>query len=389
MSAVKPGRSGRRLAILAAAVSALVLVGVLAVAWYFSSVTHSGLLKPDYSPADLNLLVVDVEGDRIVLKELPDKDVGSLTDSELWGLEGESGYGHVGDVLEVNGAEVTRRFESVSGRMAPGDHARLDSFAFRGDPLSARGLAFQTVSVPSPLGEMPAWKLDGTTNTWVIFVHGWRSSREEALRILPTISALGLHSLVITYRNDQGAPASDDGLIWWGATEWQDLEAAVRYVRAQGAESVVLYGYSMGGGIVTRFLQESDNASVVVGAVLDAPMLDFEALVDFQAGRRHVPGVVGGIAKRLASWRFGVDWSDMDHTTNFARVQIPILLFHGDEDDRAPIQVSQRLAEQRPDIVTLVIGHGAGHVRTWNIGPEAYEARVRDFLASVARVPVR
>jgi pimeloyl-ACP methyl ester carboxylesterase len=219
----------------------------------------------------------------------------------------------------------------------------------------------------------------------VIFIHGWRSDREEALRILPTVSSLGLHSLVITYRNDEGAPPNEDGLIWWGATEWQDLEAAVEYAQAEGAEAIVLYGYSMGSGIVLRFLEESDRASDVKGAVLDSPVLVFDALVDFQAERRGVPGFVTSLAKQLASWRFGVDWDAMDHLEHIGRVNVPILLFHGDDDDRAPIEVSQRLAAERPDIVTFVVGRGAGHVRNWNIGPTAYEDRVREFLGILVR----
>jgi hypothetical protein len=137
MSAVKLGKPGRRFVILAAVVVALVLIAWVAAGWYFSSLVYTRTLKPDYSPDELNLLVVSVEGDRIVLTERPGEDVDSLTDSELWGLEGESGYGHVGDVLEVKGDEVTREFELVSGTISAADHARLDSFAFRGDPLSA------------------------------------------------------------------------------------------------------------------------------------------------------------------------------------------------------------------------------------------------------------
>jgi pimeloyl-ACP methyl ester carboxylesterase len=163
----------------------------------------------------------------------------------------------------------------------------------------------------------------------------------------------------------------------------------VEYAQEEGAESVVLYGYSMGGGIVMRFLEDSAQASIVIGAVLDSPVLDFGALVDFQAGRRNVPGIVGSVAKVLASWRFDVDWNAMDHMAHVDRVHIPILLFHGDEDDLAPIEVSERLARERPDIVTLVVGRGAGHVRTWNVGPNTYEAKVRDFLETVADLPAR
>jgi pimeloyl-ACP methyl ester carboxylesterase len=373
---------GRRFAIISASVLALLAVLLFAVAWYYSGLIESGLLKPDYSPQELNLRVVRVGDARIVLTEREGGQVESIDDDELWGLEGESGYGQVGDIVGESGGEVTREFSLLSGTFEPGDYARLDSLAFRGDPSSARGIDFREVAVPSPLGGLPAWRVDGGAGAWVIFVHGWRSDREEALRVLPAVSSLGLTSLVMTYRNDEGAPRSPDGRIRWGETEWEDVEAAVQYALAEGAGSIVLYGYSMGGGIVLRFLEESELAPSVKAVVLDSPALDFGALVDFQAERRHVPRFLTSLAKRFASWRFDVDWGATDHLAHAERVEAPILLFHGDDDDRAPIEVSERLAAERTDIVTLVVGRGAGHVRTWNVGPEAYETRVKGFLTA-------
>src|SRR5688500_9601288 len=130
-------RPGRRFAILTAGFIAVTLIAWLAAGWYLAGVIQSGLLKPDYSPDELNLVVVSIEEGRIVLTEHPDKKVESLKDDELWGLEGKSGYGQVGDVLQINGNEVTREFRLLSGSLASGDSARLDSFAFKGDPLSA------------------------------------------------------------------------------------------------------------------------------------------------------------------------------------------------------------------------------------------------------------
>jgi pimeloyl-ACP methyl ester carboxylesterase len=360
-----------------------VLALVIAVGWYYSNFLRNGALKPDYSPDKLNLVVMKVDGNRITLAERPDEKVESLTDEESWGLETVNGYGQVAAVLQADGDEVTREFTLLSGSMASGDFARLDSFAYQGDPFTARGLQFHSVSIPSALGDFPAWKVDGRQDTWVVFVHGWRSDRGEALRILPTISSLGLPSLVLTYRNDDGAPASSDGLIRWGETEWQDLEAAVDYANGQGAGSVILYGYSMGGGIIIRFLQESDRSAIVTAAILDAPVLDFNEVVDEQAGDRHIPGFVVAIGKQFASWRFDFDWSAVNHLEHADRLQVPILLFHGTDDDLAPIDVSRRFAAARSDIVTLVEVEGAGHVRSWNAGRQGYEAAVTKFLLSI------
>jgi pimeloyl-ACP methyl ester carboxylesterase len=362
---------------------AFVLVLVIAAGWYYSSVVKSGALVPDYGPEELDFRVVRIEGDEITLAP-EGGDADNLRDENIWGVEGESAYGQVLDVVRVEGDEVTREYESLRGTLREGDRVRLDSFAFDGDPRMARGVAYRDVIVPSALGDLPAWKVDGAPAAWVIFVHGWRADREEALRILPAVTSLGWSALLITYRNDEEAPRSPDGLIRWGATEWEDVEAAVDYAMGQGARSIVLYGFSMGGGTVVSFLERSDRASVVVGAALDAPVLDFGELIDFQAEQRGVPGFLVPIGKKFTSWRFDFDWDETDHLSRVDRLDVPVLLFHGGEDDRAPIAVSNRFAAERADIVTYVVTETAGHVRSWNVDPAGYEAAVQRFLGRLA-----
>jgi hypothetical protein len=51
--------------------------------------------------------------------------------------------------------------------------------------------------------------------------------------------------------------------------------------------------------------------------------------------------------------------------------------------------VSERLARERPDMVTFVVGRGAGHVRNWNIGPTAYETAVAEFFLRILKATAR
>ena len=380
---VSGGRPGRRTAIAVGALLALVVLIVVGTGWYYSSVVKSGALLPDYAPDELDFRIVRIEGDEVTLAP-EGGDADNLRADGIWGLEGEGGYGHALDVLRVDGDEVTRKYVSLRGTLREGDRVRLDSFAFDGDPGGARGIAYRDVVVASPVGELPAWKVDGTPDAWVIFVHGWRADREEALRILPVVTSLGWSALMITYRNDEEAPRSPDGLIRWGATEWEDVEAAVDYATSQGARSIVLYGFSMGGGMSVSFLERSQRTDVIVGAILDSPVLDFAETVAFQAEQRNLPGFLVTIGKQFTSWRFDFDWGETDHLSRIDRVEVPVLLFHGGEDDRAPIEVSDRFAEKRADIVTYVVTEEAGHVRSWNVDPMGYESAVRAFLRSLA-----
>jgi pimeloyl-ACP methyl ester carboxylesterase len=139
----------------------------------------------------------------------------------------------------------------------------------------------------------------------------------------------------------------------------------------------------MGGGIVASFLYRSPLADRVVGVILDAPMLDFEATIEWGARGRFVPWPIKAAGKQLAVWRFDIDWAAVDYLKPAQELAVPILLFHGDDDRKVPVSTSDALAEARPDLVTYFRTAGAGHVRSWNADPQRYEAAVREFLSRV------
>ena len=302
-----------------------------------------------------------------------------------WGLRRDPGYDRVGAILEISDQQVVREYVSLAGDLRTGEMVSMDGFAFPTDPREAHDIPFEEVSFTSPIGDFPAWFVDGSGSTWVIFVHGKGASRREALRMLPAAAGLGLPSLITTYRNDEGLPANPDGFYRYGQSEWKDVEAAASYAIEHGAEGLVMVGYSMGGAIVTNFLYQSPLAERVQGVILDAPMLNFNQTIDLGARQNGYPGLVTTIAKSMSSFRFGINWGDLDYLGRFDRLTVPILLFHGGEDDTVPVETSDALAKARPDIVTYVRVTGAAHVRSWNMDPVAYEAAVRDFLQEVTR----
>jgi pimeloyl-ACP methyl ester carboxylesterase len=376
---------GRRWRTALLSLTGLLLVAsaaIMVAGWYFADVLKDGALIPP-EPDKLDLRVESVDGGSIVLTTTKDTESdGDWSKRGTFGLEWEGGYGQVGDVLQTDEGRVVREFTPILGTPRANESARIDSFAFPGDPQQALSMPFADVRIPSALGEFPAWSIEGTRDTWAIFVHGRGSSRREALRILPVFNSLGIPSLVITYRNDDGAPSTADGLYRYGETEWTDLEAAASYAMDHGARALILVGYSMGGGIVMKFLYDSSLADRVAGVMLDAPMLDFERTIDWAARDRFVPWPVKAMAKRIAAARFDIHWGELDYLRNTGRLDAPILLFHGDDDDTTPIATSEALARARPDIVRFIPVHGAGHVRSWNADPASYEDAVRTFLSS-------
>ena len=136
----------------------------------------------------------------------------------------------------------------------------------------------------------------------------------------------------------------------------------------------------MGGAIVLSFLQHSRLAPSVRGVILDAPLLSLGHAVDFQAGEDGVWAPITAVGKRFASWRYEVEWHEVDYRSFAESLTLPVLLFHGSDDGTTPVRLRDRLAGKRPDNVTYLRVEGAGHVRSWNVQPAACEAAVRRFL---------
>jgi len=365
----------------------VLIIGVLALGgWRVAEILKTDGLLPKYEDPELDMLVADFGEGQITLRVTSDtSEDGPWRRSGIWGLESAEGYDQVGTILEISDQHVVREYLPLKGNLRRGEMVRLEGNAYPDDPRVAFGMPFEDVSFSSDLGEFEAWFVDGSSETWVIFVHGRNASPHEGLRILPTLVELGLPSLLITYRNDEGAPANPDGLHRHGQTEWKDLEGAVSYAIEHGAEDLILVGYSMGGAIVTNFLYESSLSKRVRGIILDAPMLNFNATIDLGASERNLPGPFVALAKCITRLRFGIDWSKLDYLDRADELSAPILLFHGDEDDIVPIETSDELARIRPDIVEYVRGAGVIHVASWNHDPAIYEATVRDFILALPK----
>jgi len=295
----------------------------------------------------------------------------------------------VGRILDLNDQTVVREFRPRAGRLAEGDVVKLFNFAFPDDPEVAFGLRHQRVFYSSPLGKMPAWLIDGSRDQWLILVHGKREAPPRtALRswpVLPIAAELGLPVLMMSYRNDVGAPQSRDGFHRYGQTEWEDLQGSVEYALAQGAEELILMGYSMGGAIIMSFLYQSTLAERVSGIILDAPMLDGNASLDFRARRSGIPSFVVTFVKAFAGIRFNIDWGSFDYLIGATDLRLPLLLFHGDADAVVPIETSDALISRWAGELAYLPVRNATHIRSWNLNPSLYEKQIREFLAERIR----
>ncbi|NUW43676.1 alpha/beta hydrolase [Nonomuraea rhodomycinica] len=368
-------RLRRVLAWVLAVLLVLSVTGVGAAGWYYSGL----VIEPSHG-SSYPLEVVAYTGDLVTLRGGDDTAAPGT-----YGLTWDGGNATLGAVVSTGGGSVVRRVEKVRrGTLRPGVRAYLDRWMWgHEDPGTALGLPYRKVSVPGELGDLPAWRTEGSSTTWVIAVHGRNATAAEALRFVPLFHSLGMPVLGISYRNDAGAPAGD-GLFHLGATEWRDVAAAISYARGQGATGVLLHGFSMGGGIAPMTVRRMPGAPVK-GLILDSPVLDWNAPIDLGADQRGVPRWLASVGKFVVERRTGASLDDVDHVRHAREFRTPVLLFVDDADASVPVGPALRFAAARPDLVTLVRTRGGGHVGSWNTDPGRYERALRDFATRVTR----
>lgn len=379
MSAAAGFARRRRRWLLAAAAALIVAIALgSAVAWHFSD----AVLVPDHSgwPTE-DVTVEGLAPGRIVLSRDEDTERPGV-----YGLDWTAGHAIVGAVTNVDEETVTRRLRDVTGYLVPESKAAVDADVYAGNPRQTLGLPFADVRVPDELGPMPAWSIPGRSRTWAIVVHGINGDPQLGLRIAPTLHRQRLPSLLISYREDLGAPPSPDGFHHMGLTEWHDLEAAARYALHHGARRLILVGYSMGGAIVAQFMERSSLAPKVAGLVLDAPVLDWKETLSFNTTRLGFPSIAALPLEWAIGARIDADWDSLDAVQHPEDFHLPILLFHGTDDKVVPISTSTEFAEKLPHWVSYHQVPKAGHVESWNVDPARYERQLTAFLADFTQI---
>jgi pimeloyl-ACP methyl ester carboxylesterase len=356
----------------AAAGTSLLLLTVGVLSWYF--VDRLVQVTPVAESYPLQVVAVDPTG-TVKLSRGPDADEpGSFR------LSWPGGHARAGPVVTSDRTTVTRSLTEISGRLTSGQRVGIQANPFTGDPRSGLGLAFTDVAVAGATGALPAWYIAGPRQTWVLLIHGLDGSRADTLPAMPTLSALGFPMLAITYRNDTGAASSADHRSHLGDTEWQDIEAAIDYARGNGAQGVVLYGWSLGAGMAVVTSEQAPRRDAIRALVLDSPLLDWRATLSFHASRHGLPAPFTWASETMLDVGLGVHLDRYSAHRLAAALTVPVLVVQGTADAVVPLATADAFARARPDLVSYLRVVGADHVSGTDSDPDRYATALERLL---------
>ncbi|MEO5920735.1 MAG: alpha/beta fold hydrolase [Pseudolysinimonas sp.] len=376
---------------IAIGVAAAVGAAALTAATLSILVARTVIIPPSRRTEDVTILGLDLAAGTIVLSSNADSRLAGVY--SFW-FGGEAGHARLGEIVASDDETVTRRILGVDfGDLAGARRGRMSGWFH----LSPRDLGFpyRDVKIDTPLGPAPAWLVPAeraTAKRWVINVHGRGVRRSETVRAVGPFRAAGYTSLLVSYRNDGEAPRSDDYRYALGDREWRDIEPAMQYAIDNGAEELVLMGWSMGGATVLQALTRSSLGDRVIGVALESPVVDWIATLDFQAALRRLPAIVrwgvlqlfrqpwGGFFTGLAE---PLDLDRLDFVRRARELDRPMLILHSDDDGFVPSTASRALAVARPDIVTYEAFDVARHTKLWNYDRARWEGAITSWLAGL------
>ena len=192
----------------------------------------------------------------------------------------------------------------------------------------------------------------------VIVLHGWGANASLMLDIAPWIQGLGFHGLFIDARCHGFSSEADFTSMPRFA---EDLESARAWAMARGDVNplqVLAIGHSVGAGAVLLSASRSSWAGVISLSAFAHPE---DMMLRFMNEHRIPKRWVQPWVMRQVQGIIGARFDEIAPENTIRKVQCPVLLIHGADDQDVPVTEASRLMAKAPyGSLTRVIP-GVGH----------------------------
>ena len=256
------------------------------------------------------------------------------------------------------------------------------------DHPSNYGLAFEDVEFPSRRGDimLSGWYLPGEDSSPdLIFVHGLSSDRsgDNAVELAERMVGLGYNVLLFDLR---GHGSSEGDKVSGGYFERWDVLGAFDYLMERGVDPARtgLLGFSMGAATSIMAAAEEPRITALVA---DSPYADASDLIAREAARKTpfplwLMPIFIPTAKLMAKGIYGIDIGELVPEQAVAGLGYPVLIIHGTEDQRVPLDQGQRVVQAAAEGSFLWRVPGVDHVDAFLTFPDEYVGRVTEYFGS-------
>ncbi|GAA3394865.1 alpha/beta fold hydrolase [Cryptosporangium minutisporangium] len=258
---------------------------------------------------------------------------------------------------------------------------------------------------------------DWGTGQPVVFSHGWPLNGDAWDNQLKLVADNGFRGIAHDRRGHGRSTQTYTGNHM--DTYADDLAALIEQLDLR---DVILVGHSTGGGEVTRYLGRHGSERVAKAVLLGAvppimlqsddnpegtPLAAFDDIrngvladrsqfyrdlsVPFYGANREGSNISEGTRESFWLWSMQVgvaaaydcvkQFSESDFHADLAKIDVPVLVVHGDDDQIVPIAAAALKTEKIVKDATLKVYEGAPH----GIVGSSYEQRFNDDLLAFAK----
>ncbi len=257
-------------------------------------------------------------------------------------------------LVTVSGCATMNRYIFLTKKELPATPAR-------------NSLPYQEIWFPARDGvQLNGWFIPGVPEKpLVLFFHGNAGNLYDNLEYLNLLHGRGLPIFIFDYRGygkSQGTPILENDL-------YQDARGAICFLEGQGwpHEKMIFFGQSLGSAVALQMALETPPA----GLVMESSFTSLKEIVKY----------VSPLAYYTVGW-----WSidlPFDNLAKIGRVEVPLLLIHGDMDTVVPVAMTKQLFAQTGAPKMLHIISGGGHCNVIMYDSSAYLAAWKSYLQSI------
>lgn len=258
------------------------------------------------------------------------------------------------------------------------------------DHPSNYDLPFADIEFPPRSGELSlsGWHIyDPSTERQptVIIVHGVNSNRAGGNRVAlaALLFARGYDSLLFDLRA-HGLSEGDNST--YGHKERWDVLGAFDYLVHGGVpeEHIAVLGVSMGAGASLIAVEEDPRVRALI---VDGPYANASELVNSEAARRTplprwIMPIFNPTIKIMGGGIYGVDIGALKPEESARNITKPILVIHGDSDERVPVEHGIRVHRNAHPGSQIWVVHGVDHAAAFENHPAEYVDRVIQYIES-------
>lgn len=207
----------------------------------------------------------------------------------------------------------------------------------------------------------------------VLMVHSYGRNRlefdEETFKLITRFNNEKLNVLTIDLR---GSGNSSGALTTFGKNETQDVLTAIKYLKQQGIDKVILMGFSTGASACLSAVSKTPYRDSIIGVIGDSPYSTIDNYLEYKLeSNRWLPRIPFDFTIEFIIRKLSKVNSDMDITAQIpAIIPTPILLIDGVQKD-LPASENTRL------LYELYFRRSPVQAHYWNSGAEEYG---RSFL---------